>query len=115
MNTTDARYPAATRAVAKARAARRWGSTPIEVATPGELAAYAHQCRTTSCITSHVPVGPTRTALEPWVAECARQAMPLVQISRDWDRLFWPHATAGFFKLKERIPRILSELGISKP
>ena len=39
--------------------------------------------------------------------------MPLVQISRDWDRLFWPHATAGFFKLKERIPRILSELGIS--
>jgi deoxyribodipyrimidine photo-lyase len=28
-------------------------------------------------------------------------------VRRPWDDLVWPHATAGFFKLRERIPRLL--------
>jgi deoxyribodipyrimidine photo-lyase len=26
---------------------------------------------------------------------------------RDWDAAIWPHATAGFFKVRQAIPRIL--------
>jgi deoxyribodipyrimidine photo-lyase len=29
---------------------------------------------------------------------------------RTWDRLLWPHATAGFFKLKEALPKIHASL-----
>jgi len=29
---------------------------------------------------------------------------------RDWDRLLWPHATAGFFKFKTVLPRIHSSM-----
>jgi deoxyribodipyrimidine photo-lyase len=28
---------------------------------------------------------------------------------RDWDAAIWPHATAGFFKVKQNIPRILEQ------
>jgi deoxyribodipyrimidine photo-lyase len=29
---------------------------------------------------------------------------------RNWDRLLWPHATAGFFKLKQALPKIHASL-----
>ena len=32
------------------------------------------------------------------------------QFKRDWDRAIWPHATAGFFKVKQQIPHILNQL-----
>jgi hypothetical protein len=31
-------------------------------------------------------------------------------IVRDWDRLTWPYTTAGFFKVKKKIPHILDGL-----
>ena len=33
---------------------------------------------------------------------------------RDWDGLIWPHATAGFFKVRDKIPRILAEAGLAE-
>ena len=38
--------------------------------------------------------------------------LPVKQLMRRWDRLFWPHAKAGFFKLKERIPAVLDTLAL---
>jgi deoxyribodipyrimidine photo-lyase len=29
---------------------------------------------------------------------------------RDYDAAAWPHATAGFFKFKEKIPKFLGQL-----
>jgi deoxyribodipyrimidine photo-lyase len=55
--------------------------------------------------TSLLPVGPIRTAL-------GRLDAKIVYIARDYDRAVWPHATAGFFKVKKKIPTILSTLGI---
>jgi deoxyribodipyrimidine photo-lyase len=43
----------------------------------------------------------------------ALEGIPLVQIRRDWDERFWPHATKGFFPFKERIPKILKDTGLS--
>lgn len=55
--------------------------------------------------TSLPPVGPIRTAL-------GRLDAKIDYIARDYDRAVWPHATAGFFKVKKKIPTILSTLGI---
>ncbi|MFK7852123.1 MAG: FAD-binding domain-containing protein [Akkermansiaceae bacterium] len=34
--------------------------------------------------------------------------------TRDWDRLLWPHASAGFFKLKKALPKIHASLAPSR-
>ena len=31
-------------------------------------------------------------------------------INSEWDRLFWPHAKKGFFKLKKQIETIIKDL-----
>ena len=51
--------------------------------------------------TSYIPVGPTRDALG---------GLPLVQIIRPYDNAAWPHATHGFFRFKDKIPKLLSQL-----
>ena len=51
--------------------------------------------------TPYIPVGPTRDALG---------GLPLVQIIRPYDNAAWPHATHGFFRFKDKIPKLLSQL-----
>jgi deoxyribodipyrimidine photo-lyase len=36
----------------------------------------------------------------------------LVEWRRDWDSAIWPHATAGFFKVKKQIPAIMEDIGL---
>ena len=103
---TEARHDA------KLRAHGIYGQLPVSVSTADALIALAYEHSASCIITSLMPVGPTREALVPWRVACAEQDLPLHQIVRPWDQLFWPHATSGFFKLKERIPRVLLELGI---
>ena len=34
------------------------------------------------------------------------------RILRRYDEMTWPHATRGFFKLKEKIPKLITELDL---
>jgi len=52
-------------------------------------------------VTSYVPVGPTADALA---------GAGLVQMIRPYDAEAWPHATHGFFRFKEKIPKLLGHL-----
>lgn len=54
-----------------------------------------------SVIVSYPTVGPIRDFI-------LTQNLPfcLHSFVRDWDRNLWPHATSGFFKLKEALPKI---------
>jgi deoxyribodipyrimidine photo-lyase len=54
-------------------------------------------------VTPFAPVGPAREALD---------ALPfrVLRLLRPFDAMCWPHATAGFFRFRERIPGILGEL-----
>lgn len=58
-----------------------------------------------SVILSHPTVGPSKDYL-------SSQKLPNTVHSfvRDWDRLLWPQATAGFFKLKTVLPKIHASL-----
>ena len=58
----------------------------------------------------YAPVGyvaDTITDMRPALSEAGLNLHIRV---RDWDRLTWPYATAGFFKVKKKIPRILDGL-----
>ncbi|KEO54940.1 hypothetical protein [Thioclava pacifica] len=57
-----------------------------------------------------------RAPLKDWTAqaefELTECGITLCELSRDRDRVVWPHATAGFGKVKKKIRRILDQLGL---
>jgi deoxyribodipyrimidine photo-lyase len=95
------------------RAAAHWGQPVVAVATAADLLTFAANQGAVACVTSLVPVGLVRPEIDAWTTSCQAAGVPLLQIVRRWDSLFWPHATAGFFKLKERIPGTLAKLGLA--
>lgn len=57
-------------------------------------------------ITPFAPVGPTATALD----RIAAQDLEIKRILRPFDARAWPHATAGFFRFKSAIPKLIAAL-----
>ena len=74
---------------ALARAAAHFGC-PAELAAPDWNAELP-------IVTAYAPVGPSASALPP-----------SLRIRRDRDTETWPHATRGFFKVKNAIPGLLA-------
>lgn len=66
--------------------------------TPKKLAAWVHTEKLDQVVTSFLPTGPTRDAL---------QGTSLVQLIKPHDAAAWPYATHGFFRFKEKIPSLL--------
>ncbi|MFN3451932.1 MAG: FAD-binding domain-containing protein [Sphingorhabdus sp.] len=75
------------------------------------LVAQAKQAGAQQIITPYAPVGAVADLLAILAPRLEREGIPLVQIRRSWDEKFWPHATKGFFPFKEKIPKILAEMG----
>jgi deoxyribodipyrimidine photo-lyase len=63
-------------------------------------------------ITPYAPVGPVEDALAQIAPVLARDTIALVQMRRDWDTQFWPHAKKGFFPFREKIPTTLADFAI---
>ncbi len=59
----------------------------------------------------------TRPTVGPWrdVFKDFDPGIPVHHHIGDWDRQLWPHATAGFFKLKKRLPKFFANLGGGAP
>jgi len=64
-------------------------------------------------MTAHAPVGPVAERLAGARDALSEAGITLIQLRRDWDAAAWPHATRGFFKVKARIPALLSAAGIA--
>jgi deoxyribodipyrimidine photo-lyase len=58
-------------------------------------------------VTMHATVGPVADALKTFEQAAKPHGIELKSIVRDWDRFAWPHASRGFFNLKENIPELL--------
>ena len=84
------------------------------VTTPDELAAFATTSHATAIVTTRVPIGYAQAALARWMEDAHPASAPILQIQRRGDQLLWPHAKAGFFQLKDKIPAVLQELRIIK-
>lgn len=77
-----------------------------------ELADAAKAAGAVQIVTQRAHAGPLRDCLERQADALKDADLTLAQIRRDWDRAFHPYADKGFFKVKKKIPAILSELGM---
>ncbi len=97
---------------ALADAASRAGVTPLTLRAdhPDLLAKWAFGAGATQIVTPYITRGP----LHDWLTEAepylANRGITLAEWRRDWDSAIWPSATAGFFKVKQQIPRLLEQM-----
>ena len=96
---------------ALADAAMRIGASPVhlQAADPASLAKWATGAGASQIATPYVTRGPLRDWLDQAAPSLAKAEVTLCEWRRDWDSAIWPHATAGFFKVKQNIPRILEQ------
>ncbi|NBU25345.1 MAG: deoxyribodipyrimidine photolyase [Gammaproteobacteria bacterium] len=104
---------ALTDAVARiAPALSRAGSTlhaeRIVIDRPETLARWAAAKGLRQIVTPYIPRGPLHDRLVEASPHLAAADITFAEWRRGWDEAVWPHATAGFFKVKERIPRLLA-------
>jgi deoxyribodipyrimidine photo-lyase len=97
---------------ALADAAMRVGASPVvlQAADPADLAKWAARAGATQIATPYITRGPLRDWLDQAPPSLAKHGITLCEWRRDWDSAIWPHATAGFFKVKQNIPRILEQV-----
>ena len=87
-------------------------ATQMECLDPMILASWAKEAGAKQIVTAYVPEGPLRDWLRKAEPALQEAQIPLCEWQRDWDANIWPSATAGFFKVKQKIPSILSSLEI---
>ena len=76
---------------------------------PTGLADWAASANVQQIFTPYVTYGPLRDWLDAALPTLVSRGISLCEQRRDWDEAIWPHATAGFFKVKKQIPRILDQ------
>jgi hypothetical protein len=77
------------------------------------LSSLLKEYRAHSFTIMNPPVGPTCSLIDPVLMGLKKEGHTLRTLRRSWDDVFWPHATHGFFKLKERIPALLQQLSLA--
>ena len=99
---------------ALADAAERAGGATARLRAdrPDCLAAWARQAGASQIVTAYVTRGPLRDWLDSAERHLAGEGITLCELRRDWDSAIWPHATAGFFKVKKKIPGILDQFAL---
>ena len=85
-------------------------STALRADDPAILAKWAKKAGATQIATPYITRGPLRDWLDEATPSLAKAGITLCEWRRDWDTAIWPHATAGFFKVKQNIPRILDQV-----
>ncbi|MGP9789872.1 FAD-binding domain-containing protein [Roseinatronobacter sp. NSM] len=92
-------------------AARRagWQALALRAHAPSDLAQWAAKAGARQIITPYVPQGPLRDWLQQAAPALDAAGIALCEWQRPWDSAIWPHATAGFFKVKKKIPQIIHQ------
>ena len=87
-----------------------FAATVMRANGPADLAKWATVMGATQIATPYITRGPLRDWLDQAAPSLAKHGITLCEWRRDWDSAIWPHATAGFFKVKQNIPRILEQV-----
>jgi len=74
------------------------------------IAEWAERIGATVVVTPQAPVGPVEESLADAAYWLGMRQLKLLQLRRAYDAAIWPHATRGFFALRDRIPQILAAL-----
>ena len=104
----------ATRAVQSGarEASEAFGCPLTNWTSENSLAELLSKAGVEDTVTPYLPPGWTRDALWSELAVLQKHG-ELTQLVSDLDRATWPHARAGFFRIKKAIPVILGELGLA--
>jgi deoxyribodipyrimidine photo-lyase len=86
----------------------------MRAGVPADLARWAVRAGAEQIVTPYVPEGPLRDWLREAQTALEAEGVTLCEMRRSWDEAIWPHATAGFFKVKKKIPDILHSEGITR-
>ena len=84
--------------------------TLLKAAEPSILADWAGKAGAKQIVTPFVTHGPLRDWLNLAEPHLADRGITLCERRRAWDEAIWPHATAGFFKVRKQIPQILDQM-----
>jgi deoxyribodipyrimidine photo-lyase len=76
------------------------------------IAEWAEGIGASVVLTPYVPVGPVEESIADAAHWLAMRGLKLVMLRRHYDAMLWPHATRGFFDLRDRIPAIIAGLGL---
>ena len=100
--------------VALTDAAARLGVSPTHLRAddPRDLVDWAVGIGTKQIFTPYVTRGPLHDWLTRAKPLLEDHGITLCEKRRVWDEAIWPHATAGFFKVRKKIPQILQETGL---
>ena len=78
------------------------------------LVDWAQRHRVNVVVTAYAPVGPVAELLAKAAAKLEHLNIELVQVRRQYDGAVWQHSRQGYYKLRNRIPRILGELAVTR-
>ena len=81
-----------------------------ELISAGDVEAWARGQSLDQIVMPVVPVGTSRDALAPGMRALEASGVAVREVRREWDSFLWPHATAGFFKLKKQIPALVKTM-----
>jgi deoxyribodipyrimidine photo-lyase len=96
-------------------AAARFTSEQVVALEPealSDLVELARQAGVGQIVTPYIPHGPLRDAIGKITPSLSAAGVSIVYLRRQWDEQIWPHATAGFFKVKQQIPTIVHQMDI---
>lgn len=88
--------------------------TRIDALNAQAIMQAAREAGVNRVVTPHAPVGPVATRLVEINAVLRGEGLELVQVRRDWDETFWPHARKGFFPFRQQMGRLLEDLGLTR-
>jgi deoxyribodipyrimidine photo-lyase len=78
--------------------------------SPEDVLHWCKQADITTVAVAYTPVGPEADILTSIEKPLAQNGITLLRVRRRYDSLTWPHASKGFFAMKEKIPGILEKL-----
>ncbi|QFT82442.1 Deoxyribodipyrimidine photo-lyase [Roseovarius sp. THAF27] len=84
----------------------------LQANDPAELARWATRAGARQIATPYVPEGPLRDWLNAAKPALDNAGVTLREWRRDWDAIVWPHATAGYFKVRKKLPELLHDAGL---
>ena len=83
-----------------------------DVTTPEGILSWALENKLEQIVTPYAAVGNTSQMLEKCKHLLSNHGVQLTQVMHEYDIVSWPYAIKGFFKFREKIPKILTSLSI---
>lgn len=77
-----------------------------------EIVTWAREAQLQHLAMAYQPIGPLSQTLNALSSKLSDIGIHLHVVRRAYDDLVWPHATRGFFKVKDKIPRLIAQLGL---